>query len=131
MTKTIEQSVRFNASAKELYAIYMDPAKHAAMTGAPVQISAKPGSKFRAFDGLLWGQTIAVVPGKMIVQRWRSCNFKATDPDSILVLNFVQEGGRGRIDLAHVNVPKQDHAGVSKGWKKFYWGPLRRYLKRG
>jgi activator of HSP90 ATPase len=128
MTKTIEQSIRFNASAKELHAIYMDTAKHAAMTGAPVQISSKPGSKFKAFDGLLWGQTIAVVPGKMIVQRWRSCNFKATDPDSILVLNFVQDGKRGRIDLAHVNVPKQDHAGVTRGWKKYYWGPMKNYL---
>jgi len=30
----------------------------------------------------------------------------------------------------HANVPKHDHAGVTKGWKKYYWEPLRRYLKR-
>jgi activator of HSP90 ATPase len=128
MTKAIEQSVRFSASARELNDIYINPRRHAAMTGAPTKISSKPGSKFSAFDGLLWGVTIATEPGKLIVQRWRSCNFKPSDPDSILVLNFVQDGKRGRIDLSHVNVPKQDHAGVIRGWKKFYWEPLWKYL---
>ena len=73
--------------------------------------------------------TVSVIPGKQIVQRWRSTHFKESDADSILVLNFVQEGAKGRIDLAHVNVPKQDHAGVTKGWKKYYWQPLMQYLK--
>ena len=130
MTATIEQSVRFPVSAQELYDLYLDPQRHAAFTGAPVKISSKSGSKFSAFDGMLQGVTIAAVPGKLIVQRWRSSNFKETDADSVLVLNFVQEGKRGRIDLAHVNVPKQDHAGVTQGWEKYYWAPLRAYLKR-
>ena len=56
--------------------------------------------------------------------------FKETDADSVLVLNFVQEAKRGRIDLAHVNVPKHDHVGVTEGWEKYYWAPLRAYLKR-
>src|SRR6266404_8306294 len=113
MTKTIEQSVRFPATAKQLYDIYIDPKRHAQMTGAPVTISSRPGSKFTAFGGALWGSTLTAVPGKLIVQRWRSSHFKPTDPDSILVLMFSQDGKGGRIDLAHVNVPKQDHAGVT------------------
>jgi activator of HSP90 ATPase len=131
MTKTIEQSVRFPVSAQELYDLYMDPALHAAFTGAPVKISAKPGSKFLAFDGMLEGTTVSTLPGKLIVQRWRSMMFKPDDPDSILVLYFVQEAKRGRIDLAHINVPQHDHAGVTHGWDKYYWKPLRAYLKRG
>ncbi len=130
MTKTIEQSVRFPASARELYEIYLDAKRHAAFTGAPVKISSKPGSKFAAFNGMLSGMTLSTIPGKQIVQRWRSNHFKGSDPDSILVLNFVQDGTKGRIDLAHVNVPKQDHAGVTKGWKKYYWQPLTEYLKK-
>ena len=74
---------------------------------------------------------LAVVPGKLIVQRWRSVHFKKTDPDSILVLQFIQDGNRGgRIDLVHINVPGQDHAGVTKGWPTHYWKPLRRYLAK-
>ena len=41
MTPTIEQSVRFTASAQELYDIYLDPVRHAAFTCAPVKISAR------------------------------------------------------------------------------------------
>ncbi len=130
MTKTIQQSELFDASPRELYDIYLDPKRHAAFTGGPVKISAKPGSKFDAFGGMLSGRMLLAVPGKLIVQLWRSSNFKKSDPDSILILIFSSRGKRGRIDMAHVNVPTQDHAGVTKGWPKYYWKPLRAYLKQ-
>jgi len=130
MMAPIVQSVRFSAPAGELYDIYLDPEQHAAVTGAAVKISAKPGSKFSAFDGMLSGVTVATVPRSLIVQRWRSCEFHESDPDSVLVLSFVQEGKRGRIDLVHANVPKHDHAGVTEGWEKYYWKSLRAYLRR-
>ena len=57
-------------------------------------------------------------------------HFKATDLDSILILTFTQEGKQGRIDLVHVNVPEQDYKGVSEGWQKYYWTPLRGYLNK-
>ncbi|MGA3068170.1 MAG: SRPBCC domain-containing protein [Tepidisphaeraceae bacterium] len=130
MTKPIVQSVKFAASAMELYELYMDPKRHAAFTGGgKVKISAKPGSPFSAFDKMLSGSTLLAVPGKLIVQRWRSHIFKETDPDSILVIYFRQDGKQGRIDLTHVNVPPHDHAGVTQGWKTYYWEPLAKYLR--
>lgn len=131
MTKTIEQTVRLPAPAKVLYEMFIDPGRHAAFTGGPVRIGPKPGSRFSAFGGALSGSTVLTVPGKLIVQRWRSTNFAKTDPDSILVLAFSQEGDQGRIDMAHVNVPQRDYAGVTKGWKKHYWTPMREFLKNG
>ncbi|HEX4792708.1 MAG TPA: SRPBCC domain-containing protein [Humisphaera sp.] len=129
MLKTIEQSVRFPAPARQLYDIYLSPKLHAAVTGGKVKISAKAGSRFSAFDGMLSGTMLATIPGKLIVQRWRSCEFHDDDLDSVLILKFVQDGKQGRIDLVHVNVPEHDHDGVTKGWRKFYWKPLRAYLK--
>jgi hypothetical protein len=66
----------------------------------------------------------------MIVQAWRARNWKASDPDSILVLCFGKAPGGGRIDLVHVNVPAHDHKGVTQGWPKFYWTPWKRYLAK-
>jgi activator of HSP90 ATPase len=129
MLKTIDQSVRFSATAQKLYDIYMDPMQHAAVTGRPVRISPRTGSKFTAFEGMLTGVMLFTIPGRLIVQRWRSCMFYDTDLDSILILRFVQDGKRGRIDLTHANVPKQDHTGVTEGWETHYWKPLRAYLK--
>jgi hypothetical protein len=117
---------------RKLYELYMTPALHAGFTGGgKVTISPKPGSRFSAFGGLLGGRMILAVPGKLVVQYWRGTHWKKSDPDSILVLHFVKDGKGGRIDLSHVNVPAHDHAGVARGWRKYYWVPLRKYLKSG
>jgi activator of HSP90 ATPase len=129
MTKTIQQSVKFNASPEALYEMYMDSRKHSAFTGMPAKLGRKVGSGFTAFGGMLEGQTLMLVPGKMIVQAWRSSAWKKSDADSILILEFLKDGSGGRVDLAHVKVPEHDHKGVTKGWKKFYWKPWRKYLK--
>src|SRR5450755_762624 len=130
MTKAIEQSVHFAATAKKLYDIYMDPKRHGAFTGGKVVIGSKAGGKFSAFDGMLSGSTLMTVPGKLVVQRWRGSHWKKADLDSVLIIKFVQDGKRGRIDLVHVNVPEHDHAGVTEGWKKYYWTPLSAYLSK-
>jgi len=130
MTPPIRYTVRFNATARDLYNLYVNPKLHATFTGTPVKISARPNSKFSAFGGQIWGVMLYTDPGKLIVQRWRSTHFEESDTDSILILKFTDEPKRGRIDLVHINVPKQDHDGVTKGWEKHYWRPMRAYLKK-
>ena len=130
MLKTIQQSVHFPASPAKLFQIYIDPKKHADMTGAPVTLQAKPGGKFKAFGGAISGTMLKIIPNKLIVQQWRSKMFYKTDLDSILILTFNAQGKGCRIDLVHANVPRQDFLGVTKGWPKYYWEPLRKYLKK-
>lgn len=130
MTKTIQQSVEFPVSPERLYEIYTNSKKHSAATGGRATVSAKAGAKFRAFDGMLAGRNLMVIPKRMIVQAWRASHWKKTDPDSILVLRFSKTSRGGRIDLAHVGVPEYDHAGVTKGWPKYYWKPWLAYLKQ-
>ena len=108
--------------------MYLDPKVHGAITGAKVQIGKRIGARFSAFGGALSGRTLAIELGTLIVQSWRSSEFKSTDPDSTLVLLFTPKGTHGRIDLIHLDVPDQDYDGVTKGWRKYYWTPWRRYL---
>jgi activator of HSP90 ATPase len=129
MTRPIVQTAKFSAPGDELYDVYINPKRHGAFTGGPVKISARAGSPFAAFGGMLSGSMVMAIPGQLIVQRWRSMHFKKSDPDSILILSFSNEGKRGRIDMVHIGVPKQDYAGVTKGWRKYYWGPMGKYLK--
>ena len=128
MRTLITQSVLLPAPAEHLYASYLNPALHAAITGAPVTVGAESGALFRAFDGQISGTMLSVIAPRVIVQSWRSTNFRDGDPDSTLILAFVPEGQDGRIDLIHVDVPEQDYQGVSQGWEKYYWAPWRRYL---
>src|SRR5215471_15941337 len=85
--------------AESLFAMYTDPAKHAAITGAPVAISVEPGSPFQAFNGALTGATLEIIPQRLVIQSWRSTKFNGGDPDSTLILAFTQEGTNGRIVL--------------------------------
>jgi activator of HSP90 ATPase len=128
MPKTIQQTVRLPASPDDLFDSYLDPARHAAITGHPVTIAAKPGSAFLAFDGQLSGRIVAVIPKRLIVQAWRSSQWAREDPDSILVLSFSGDRAYGQIDLVHVNVADHDVQGVTEGWEKYYWTPWRRFL---
>jgi len=129
--RDIRQTVRLPASPDDLFDSYLDPERHAAITGQPVQISPKPGSEFRAFDGALSGRVVAVVPKRLIVQTWRASHWKKEDVDSVLVLAFSGDRAYGQIDLVHVNVADHDFKDVSEGWEKYYWAPWRKHLGQG
>jgi activator of HSP90 ATPase len=130
MPKTIQQTVQLSAAAGDLYDAYLDPARHTAITGAPATIGAEPGAPFRAFNGMLSGRMLHALPKRLIVQTWRSGQWREDDVDSILILTFSPAGAGGRIDLVHVNVADHDYDGVKQGWEKYYWTPWRAYLDR-
>jgi activator of HSP90 ATPase len=129
MRSIIRQSVLLPAAAEALYRMYLEPAAHAAFTGAPVVIGDQPGAIFEAFGGVLTGTILEVVQPRLIVQSWRSSIFNAEDPDSTLILLFTPQQDAGRIDLIHLDVPDHDYAGVTQGWEKYYWTPWRAYLE--
>jgi len=131
MRSIIQQSVILPAPAEALYAMYLNPAEHARITGMPVTIDAASGSPFHAFEGNLSGSMLTVVAPILVVQSWRSTHFKDVDPDSTLILTFTPQGNQGRIDLVHLDVPEHDYQGVVDGWEKFYWTPWRAYLANG
>lgn len=134
MTPAIQQSVEFPASPETLFELYLDSKKHSAATGSKARLGRKAGQKFTAFEGMLEGKNLLVIPNKLIVQAWRSTGWKKADPDSILILSFSRPANAGKnknvgqVDLVHVNVPEYDHAGVTKGWDQFYWTPWQAYL---
>ena len=130
MRNVVQQSVVLPAEAQRLFEMYLDPAGHQAITGKPVIIGEKPGSEFRAFDGMLTGTMLLVIRPRLIVQSWRSVAFKPENPDSTLILMFTPEGRQGRIDMVHLDVPDHDLQGVKEGWVKHYWTPWREYLER-
>lgn len=128
MPRNVVLAAFLPAPPERLYDMYLDAAEHAAFTGGAVEIDARAGATFSAFDGVLSGTILHVAPKRMIVQTWRSANWPADAVDSVLTLTFAPQGDGGRIELAHVNVHDDDFAGVSQGWEKCYWTPWRACL---
>lgn len=130
MLKTIQKTVTLPAPAEKLFDMYLSPRAHGAITGGPVTISRTPGSRFRAFGGMITGRTLQVVPKRLIIQSWRGKDWKYGDIDSTLVISFWPDDNGGRIELVHVNVPEYDYDDVNEGWDRYYWKPWREYLRK-
>jgi uncharacterized protein YndB with AHSA1/START domain len=129
MPKTIIQAAILPAPPDRLFDMYLDPVAHAAFTGAPVTIGDCPGAPFKAFDDMITGTILHVVPKRLIVQSWRAAHWAAEDVDSTLILTFLPDEKGGRVELVHVNVADGDFGGVSQGWQEYYWAPWRKYLE--
>lgn len=129
--RTIQQSVEFPGTTPErLYAMYVDPALHAAAIGAPVSISEQAGAAFWAFEGGgVHGRNLALVPARMVVQLWRAANWREEDEDSILTLLLLPTPHGARVELVQANVPGHACETIERGWEKHYWEPWRAYLR--
>jgi activator of HSP90 ATPase len=123
MTTTIIERTFLPAPAEELYASYLDPHRHAKIIGAPVDISAEPGSAFTAFGGQVWGRTVYLGPGRLIVQEWGSDQL---GPGHLVVLAFDTVEGGAEISLLHTGIPDDRRHLVD--WEGRYWRPWRALL---
>ena len=131
MLKIVRQSAQLPAAPEALYAMYLDPRQHAAITGSPlVRIAATEGAEFWAFDGRIHGRILALSAGRQIVQTWRSFEWRAEDVDGTLILTFSPDPAGGRIELALVNAPDHLYDKLLANWPMRYWDPWRAYLTR-
>lgn len=126
MCKTIKQKVKFKATPEQVYELLADSKQHAKLTGRKAAISRKVGGAFSTLGGLVTGINVDLVPGKRLVQAWRSQQF----PDGVFSMATFQlsrsRSGGTEMVLTHRGVPKHLIPGVEKSWKKMYWEKIRR-----
>jgi len=128
-TKTIRQSVLFRASPHEVYEALMDSRKHSAFTGERAEISREVGGKVSAYDGYIEGTNETLLPGKKIVQRWRSSEW----PDghySTVTFALKNTPGGTRLSFLQKDVPEDDYESKSEGWVEHYWSKMEEFLKK-
>lgn len=130
MTKLLRQQVRLPARPRQVYAALIESPRHAAFTGAPARLVAKPGAPFSCYGGYLTGFTLHLVSGKRIVQAWRSRDWPAGTYSLVTFALAAAPGGQTRLTFTQLGIPAGDHAAKSAGWRTHYWRPLRAYLAR-
>ena len=118
------------ATPDEIYAAWMSSDGHGAMTGAEAHVDPRVGGDFDAWDGYITGRTLALEPGRRIVQSWRTSEFDDTHEDSQIevLLEPVEEGTR--ITIRHTNVPDGQTGYEEGGWQESYFDPMREYFGR-
>lgn len=132
-TKTIAQTVIFDAPPRKVYDAYVDAKKHAAFTGARATLVKKPGGKMNAWNKYVSGTILLLEPAKRIIQTWKSENWPKGKPASILDIRLQPKGKRTELTLVHSGIPAMPASlakGFRTGWHTSYWTPLKKYLKR-
>ena len=128
--KTIKQKIHINASPQEVYEAYCDAKKHAEFTGANVKFENKVGGKFDIWGGELTGESVELVPGKKIVQKWRANDWpEGHYSDLIITLKPDKDGTQ--LMLVQESVPDDKADEIDDGWHKYYWKPMNEYFGGG
>jgi activator of HSP90 ATPase len=115
------------ATPREVYDAWLSSKGHAAMTGSGARGSARLGGKFTAWDGYIMAKNLKLVPGKRIVQAWRTTEFSAADPDSQIEVSLEKAPGGTKLTLRHTKIP-DGHTTYDSGWRDCYFEPMKAYF---
>lgn len=122
MLETVSDKIVFkNVEPTTLFDFYTNAEKHAALTGAPAEISDRIGDEYRVYGDFASGINLLVEPDKLIVQTWRSKSWNESDVDSILILRFLINGNDTDLYLTHADIPARETDTTLKAWHDFYW----------
>ena len=109
-TKTLQQTITFSASPKEVYDTLANSKKHQSLSGMPAKISKKVGGKFTAWGSHLTGVNLVLRPGKKIVQAWRATGWW---PDHYSIAIFDISKVRDGTKLIDYKRARRAHRGRS------------------
>jgi uncharacterized protein YndB with AHSA1/START domain len=120
-------STLLSATPDDIYDAWLSSDGHSSMTGSYATVSAEVGGEFDAWDGYIHGRNLELVPGKRIVQSWRTSEFKANEPDSRIEIILESVGDQTRLSLHHTDLPP--HGGqYEQGWVDAYFKPMIEYF---
>jgi activator of HSP90 ATPase len=124
----IHQEVRINASPKTVYNVLTNSEKFAKMTGGrTAAISPDEGGEVSLFGGDIRARNVELVPGKRVVQAWRSSRW----PEgvySIVRFELDRDGDGTKLVFDQSGYPDGAHDMLDSGWGKMYWEPMKAML---
>ena len=129
-TKTLEQTVMFKASPRQVYDMLMDSKKHRSLSGQRAKISRKVGGKFTAWGSHISGFNLALKPGQKIVQAWRATGWWP-DHYSVAIYDLAKTRGGSRLKFTQIGIPPRRYSGHYRGWIEAYWTPMKEVFAKG
>jgi uncharacterized protein YndB with AHSA1/START domain len=118
------------ATPRAVYDTWLDSRGHTAMTGSTAKMSAKVGAKVSAWGGYISGRNPELVPGKRIVQSWRTTKFTDEHEDSTVTVTLASAKTGTRLTLRHANVPDGQTSYERGGWQNSYFAQMKAYFAK-
>jgi uncharacterized protein YndB with AHSA1/START domain len=124
----IHQEVTIPASPAAVFETLMSSDSFAKMTGGRgAEISREAGGAFKMFGGDIQGRNVELVPGKRVVQAWRSGAW----PEGVYSLVKFELSGDAKatkLVFDQVGYPDGAHDMLASGWSQMYWDPMTKML---
>jgi activator of HSP90 ATPase len=130
MKDSIELSILLNARAEILYKAWLNSREHGNFTGSPAKVDPNLKGKFTAWEGYIFGSNVKLEPYTKIVQAWRTTEFDEKEEDSTLEIIFEEKDDKTKLTLKHYNIPEGQGEDYKKGWKDFYFKPMKKYYNK-
>ena len=124
--KSIHQRHHITATTEEVYIALTNPITIELWSGYPAVMSTDPGSEFSLFEGDIVGKNLEFSTNHMIKQQWY---FEGEPEDSFVTIRLKPEKNNTVAELIHENVPDEVYEEMVDGWKKNYFGSLKRFYK--
>ena len=125
----IHQEVTINATPAAVYGVLTGSADFAKMTGGrAAEISKDVGGAVSLFGGDIRARNVELVPGKLVVQAWRSQAW----PEgvfSIVKFELSPQGKGTKLTFDQAGHPDEAQQMLEGGWSKMYWEPMNALLK--
>jgi len=126
MSENITVSRIIPARPERVFNAWLSPEEHGKMIGSSA--TAEADGRFTAWDGYIEGRTLEEVPPSKIVQAWRTTEFPAAAPDSILTVYFEPAEGGTKVTIQHAEIPDGQGESYESGWNEHYFDPMTRYF---
>ena len=124
--KIIKQEYKINAPIEKVWEALTDSKEIERWSGAKATMKPQEGTKFKLWDGEIYGTNVKVVPLKTLVQNWYSGDW---DKPSILTFNLEKKDAKTVVKLTHQGVPENELNDIENGWKDYYMNPLKELVE--
>jgi activator of HSP90 ATPase len=126
---TIDLTADFPIGAEKLYKAWLTPVHHAAMSyGGDAVIDAQEGGSFSLGDDYIAGRFLELVPGRKIVETWRTTDFAPDQADTQVELTFTDTENGCTLHLVQTGLPDDQVESYRSGWVEFYFNPMKLYF---
>lgn len=119
--KTFKKTFRINAEPSDIYAALTNPLTIELWSGYPAKMSTEAGSEFSLWEGDIQGRNLEFIQDRKLVQEWY---FGDQPEKSIVIVSIIPEGENSLVTVEQTNIPDQDFADISEGWREYYMGAI-------
>jgi len=123
----IHQEADFAVAPAKVYQALVNQAQFRAFSGMAATLSAAVGGSFTIFGGHIVGRQLELVPGKRVVQAWRTVDWPV-GIWSVVRFELEARGTGTHLVFDQTGFPEGERASLSAGWESHYWSLLKTYL---